>query len=94
MDEAGERGLFIATSARYPPSEPATESTAVPLPKGVTVAQPSETVDGKGNGVYRLTAVDESVTDDKVLGPYRVDGTRTKVWEETVAIWDRAIARA
>src|SRR6266536_1067104 len=33
VDEAGERGLFLATSARFPPAKPSTGFTGVALPK-------------------------------------------------------------
>ncbi|KAL3425594.1 hypothetical protein PVAG01_02385 [Phlyctema vagabunda] len=91
VDEAGERGLFVATSARYPPARP--NQPGVPLPQGLQVAQASVTEDGRGNGVYRLSEVDDGIVTDDVLGPYRADGTATKNWETTLAIWERALGR-
>jgi len=94
-DEAGERGLFIATSARYPPAEPKTASLGVPLPKGVSVARSSVVgEDGKGNGVYRLGPDDESAPDGTVLPAYRAEGAGKIVWESTLAVWERALARS
>ena len=87
VDEAGERGLFLATSARYPPSKPKTDFVGVELPQGVEVANSSVTVDGVGNGVYRLLPVDDSAPDGDVLPGYRLDGVGKTVWEETQAVW-------
>jgi len=92
-DEAGERGLFVATSSRYPPSEPKGD-VGVELPKGVQVAQSSVVKDGKGNGVYRLDQNGESVLDDSVLAGYRSKGAEKSVWENTEGVWERAISRA
>jgi hypothetical protein len=94
IDEAGERGLFLATSARYPPSKPKTEFVGVELPQGVEVANSSVNKDGLGDGVYRLGAVDDSEPDGNVLPAYRLDDVGKTVWEETEAVWDRAISRS
>lgn len=87
VDEAGERGLFLATSARYPPSKPKTDCVGVELPSGVEVANSSVIKDGVGNGVYRLSAVDDSAPDGDVLPGYRLDNVGKTVWEETQAVW-------
>ena len=94
INEAGERGLFLATSARYPPSKPKTEFVGVELPQGVEVANSSVIKDGAGNGVYRLGAVDDSEPDGDVLPGYRLENVGKTVWEETQAVWDRAIGRS
>ena len=94
VDEAGERGVFIATSARYPPANPKTDSVGVPLLQGVQVAESSMVKDGEGNGVYRLGADDESAPDSAVLAGYRLDNVGRTVWEETQAVWDRALERS
>jgi hypothetical protein len=94
VDEAGERGVFIATSARYPPANPKTDSVGVLLPQGVQVAESSIVKDGEGNGVYRLGADDESAPDSAVLTGYRLDNVERTVWEETQAVWDRALERS
>jgi hypothetical protein len=94
IDEAGERGLFIATSARYPPSKPKTGFVGVELPQGTEVANSSVIKDGMGNGVYRLEALDDSAPEGDVLPGYRADDIGKTVWEETQAVWDRALSRA
>jgi len=94
IDEAGERGLFLATSARYPPSKPKTEFVGVELPQEVEVASSSVIKDGVGNGVYRLGATDDSEPDGDVLPGYRLDDVGKIVWEETQAVWDRALGRS
>jgi len=93
VDVAGEMGLFVATSAKYPAS--AGTNAGIELPQGVNVAKSSAVKDGKGNGVYRLDENGESVQNecDQVLEKYREEGVGDKVWKETTAIWDRALQR-
>ncbi|KAE8447392.1 hypothetical protein EG329_010806 [Mollisiaceae sp. DMI_Dod_QoI] len=93
VDEAGERGLFLVTSARYPPAKPKTEFVGVQV-QGVPVAESSVVKDGHGNGVYRLNANDESADESPVLPGYRLDEVGKTVWEETQAAWDRALERS
>ena len=94
VDEAGERGLFLSTSARYPPSKSTTGFTGVQLPQGVQVAESSDVKDGVGNGVYRLGPTDDPAPEGDVLPGYRLDGAGKTVWETTMAVWERAIARS
>ncbi|TAQ85649.1 hypothetical protein B7494_g6051 [Chlorociboria aeruginascens] len=89
VDEAGERGLFLATSARFPSAEP--KEVGVELPDGVEVAKSSVVKDGKGNGVYRLDQNDESVPDGDVLPNYRAKNVGQTVWKETLATWRRSL---
>ena len=62
IDDAGEMGVFIATSAKYPPAAPKpaadaeAEGAGTALPPGVDVAKPTVVEEGRGNGVYRLDA--------------------------------------
>ncbi|KAG4437156.1 hypothetical protein IFR05_007358 [Cadophora sp. M221] len=93
IDEAGERVLFLATSSRYP-SSATTGTPGVELPTGLKVAEASVTKDGVGNGVYRLGPNDESAKESPVLLGYRQDGVDKLVWEETQAVWERALARS
>jgi hypothetical protein len=94
VGEAGERGLFLATSARFPPAEPKSEFSGTELPKGVSVAESSVVKDGKGNGVYRLGALDETAGPSAVLDGYRADGTDKLVWESVQSVFDRALERS
>ncbi len=94
VDEAGERGLFIATSARYPPSKPKTGFTGVALPDGVQVAVSSVVNNGEGNGMYRIGADDESAEESPILLTYRQEDAGKTVWRETQAAWDRALERS
>ena len=93
IDEAGERVVFLATSSRYPPAK-GSGNAGVELPAGVKVATPSVEVDGKGNGMYRLNQVDESAPEGEVLPGYRKDEVGKVVWEETMKVWERAVARS
>jgi len=93
-DVVGERGLFVATSARYPPANPKSNVVGVALPAGVEVAESSVVTDGKGNGVYLLDEKDESGPGAPVLVGYRADGSSKRVWEDTQAVWDHALGRS
>lgn len=93
QDVAGERCLFLATSARFPPSQQDV-SPGVALPEGVEVAKSTIVTDGKGNGVYTLDENDETTPDAPAMVLYRNDGTGRIVWEKTQAVWDRAIGRS
>ncbi len=88
FDEAGERQLFVATSARFPPraaaaSEGGGAAAGVPLAPGVGVARGT---DGKpGSGVYSISVEGESARpkEEQLLADYRQNGTLQKVWEHT-----------
>jgi hypothetical protein len=66
----------------------------VALPKGVEIAKSSIVTEGKGNGVYTLDENDESTPNSPVMPGYRQDGKGTVVWEDTQAVWDRALGRS
>ncbi|RAL62318.1 hypothetical protein DID88_004884 [Monilinia fructigena] len=95
VDEAGERGLFLATSGRYPSARPREGgNSGVELPAGVEIARSSVIGENGGsNGVYRLRADDESVPDGDILSGYRKDNGGKVVWESTVGVWERALER-
>lgn len=92
-DEAGERGLFLVTSARFPPAKPKMGFVGVEV-QAMPVATSSVVKDGKGNGVYRLGPDDESAEESPVLPGYRLDNVGKTVWEETQAAWDRALEKS
>jgi hypothetical protein len=92
QDVAGERGLFLSTSARYPPAEQ--HAPGVALPKGVEVAKSTIVTDGKGGGVYTLNEKDDATPEASVMPGYRERGIGKVIWEETQAVWDRAIGRS
>jgi hypothetical protein len=92
-DVAGERGLFVATSARYPPAQPKTGASGVALPNGVEVARSSIITEGKGNGVYLLDENDESAPDVPIMISYRQENKSKLVMESTMSVWDRALGR-
>ncbi|KAJ8064334.1 hypothetical protein OCU04_006678 [Sclerotinia nivalis] len=73
VEEASERGLFLATSARYLPAETREGGVSgVELPARVEIARSSVVNEnGRSNGVYRLKADDGSTPDGDVLPGYR-----------------------
>jgi hypothetical protein len=94
VDEAGEWGLFISTSAKYPPAQSNDSvNVGVPLGEGVAVAASTVVEAGKGNGVYRLDNYGESVQNecDEILAGYRAEGIGKRIWEETLATWTRVL---
>lgn len=87
VEEAGERGLFLAISSRYPPTELREGGVSgVELPARVEVARSSVVNENGGsNGVYRLKADDHSAPDGDILPDYRKDAGKI-VWESTVSV--------
>lgn len=80
--EAGERQLFMATSARYPASKGG-NANGVVLPAGVEVARGT---DGEvGSGVYSVNFDGETVPAkvEKLLAGLRAEGVVDKLWEHT-----------
>ena len=83
--ESGERHLFLATSARYAPSQGDAGVAGVPASGDVAVAKGS---DGKmGSGVYTVNERCESGGPlvDGILAKMREDGTAQKVWDHIEA---------
>lgn len=87
--ESGERHLFFATSAKYPPRVATDTASAVPLVEGVDVAQGT---DGKvGSGVYSIHWDGEHAGPKSValLAGLRAQGMAQKIWEHTVGEFKR-----
>jgi hypothetical protein len=93
IEEVGERVLYLATSARYPPADSRGKGVGVALSPGNKLAKSSVETDGKGNGVYRLNADGESAPESSVLVKYREEGAPKRVWEHAQALWKRAVAK-
>ncbi|KAK3681628.1 hypothetical protein B0T22DRAFT_539997 [Podospora appendiculata] len=80
VNEAGERHLFLATSARF--SEAGGSLSGVPLAGGVGVAKGT---DGRsGSGVYSVNNSGEpgSAKVEQLLGKLRKQGVPQEVWAE------------
>lgn len=83
--ECGERHIFLATSAKYAPSQGGAAVEGVAIDKTLTVARGS---DGQtGSGMYTVDNKGESAPPkvEKVLAKFREDGTAEKVWEYVAA---------
>ncbi len=89
--ETGERHLFFATSARFPPRSGAEigDANGTPLPNNVSVAAGTDGEDG--SGVYAVNWNGESVGQKslKVLATLRDKNMAKQVWEHTVAEFER-----
>lgn len=92
--EAGERTLLLATSARYPAAVVDEKDGKipgfVPISNAIGVAQSTVGKDGKGNGVYRTTEKGEVYPEKKILEKYRDEGVGKVVLEHTIAVLERA----
>ena len=82
--ECGERHLFLATSAKYPPASAGeTAASMVPLGEGISVARG---IDGKdGSGVYSIEQNLESAGPkvEALLDGFRKEGLVEQVWDRT-----------
>lgn len=93
LQESGERHLFHATSARYPPREMREGARAgVPLPKGVDVANGWD--QKEGSGCYLLNYDGETVGDQKLLEEYRRREMGKTVWKHTEDVFDRVLQKS
>jgi hypothetical protein len=92
-EEVGERVLYVATSARYPPADSNGKDVGMALSAGVKQAKSSVETDGKGSGVYRLNADGESAPESPILLKYREEGAPRRVWEHSQTRWKIAVAK-
>ncbi|KAI9825350.1 MAG: hypothetical protein M1826_007028 [Phylliscum demangeonii] len=107
LEECGERHLFLATSARYPPKvvggveedgdgkgdgKEGKALAGVPMPAGVEVAQGAD--GSPGSGCYMLGVDGEPVGDRALLDDYRARGMGKTVWAHTQTVFDRVLANS
>ena len=88
IDDIGDRHVFFATSAKYPPANPNGVS-GVALTDGITVAKG---IDGEnGSGVYSLTSDGESTGPkvEKLLSDMRKSGVVDQLWQHTESEFKR-----
>jgi hypothetical protein len=91
LKESGQRHLFHATSARYPPAgvkDP--PGAGVAMPSGVEVAKGSDWKEG--SGCYLLNYDGETTADKNLLDEYRKRGMGKKIWQHTHEVFDRVLA--
>jgi hypothetical protein len=87
--ESGERHLFFATSAKYPPRAAVDEAAGVPFVGEIVVAEGTD--GGIGSGVYSIHW-DGEHTGPKVVGllsGMREQKMAQKVWQHTVTEFKR-----
>ena len=90
IEECGERQLYLATSARYPPASAGSDRSAgVPLGYGVEVAE--GTTGEIGSGVYSVKwdGASASPAVQKLLAGYREDGMMEDIARHTESEFDR-----
>jgi hypothetical protein len=93
LPECGQRQLFYATSARYPPAgvrDP--PGRGVALPKGVEVAKGADSKEG--SGCYLLNWDGETIGDENLLEEYRKKEMGKKIWEHTQEVFDRVVGKS
>lgn len=76
INEAGQRGLFTATSARY-----SVDNGVVPLDGGMEKAERTK------GGVFLLNENGDSIDNEKVLEDFRKRGVDKKIWAHTQDIF-------
>ena len=85
VQESGERQLFHATSPKYPSARTLRSRGRNP--------ETAFECSVPGNGMYRVTATGETVSDAKALGPLRDSHMDEKVWDHTMEVFAQALAR-
>lgn len=85
-EEAGERTVFCATSARYTADE--SQGGVVKLLQGMDKAKTTE------KGLFLVDEKNEATGDADLLADYRKRGVDEKVWQNTVEIFDAIAAAA
>lgn len=87
--EAGERHLFVTTSAMFPAREAGATVAGVPLEVKLAIAQG---IDGHtGSGMYSIDQNEKVASPkvEKLLAKYLSDGTADKVWNYVVSDFKR-----
>jgi len=82
VEEAGARCLYMLTSPEFAPAEGGDAAVAVVGSDGK-----------KGSGAYAVNEKCEAVVNNKVLQRYREDGLDEKVWEYTMAEYERILGQ-
>lgn len=91
--ESGERNLFVATSAAYPPASPADPSKiGVPLPSGVQTGVAS--TGQVGGGSYLLNYDGADATPKKLMNEFREQDFASKVWDHTLTTFKKVLGTA
>ncbi|OHE92446.1 hypothetical protein CORC01_12237 [Colletotrichum orchidophilum] len=85
VEEAGARGLFLATSDRY---DCRGREGLVRVPEGV------EDVKKSGGGIFLVDQQGESVENEEVLGDMRRRGLDEKVWKFTQELFDDCLGQS
>jgi len=89
VSEAGEWGVYLATSAAYPPAQPRNGTTK---PGGVPTGEGLKPAVGSVPGVYLIDKNGASVTKSAaVLERLREERMGEKVWDDAVGVWRRAL---
>lgn len=81
--QCGERGVFLSTSAKFPPAAGEDVASGVPLESGTEVARGT---DGQiGSGVYSIDEYGESAGPkvEELLVGLRKEGLVEKVWKDS-----------
>jgi hypothetical protein len=92
--EAGERMLFLATSARYPAAIVDEKEGKTPgfvlISLAMNVVQSTVMSDGRGKGVYKTTDKGDVYPEKQILEKYRYEGVGKVVLEHALAVCERA----
>lgn len=94
IEECGERHLYLATSARFPPARVGDDGgSGVPLVDGVDLAR--GTTGEVGNGMYSVgwDGTSASPEVEKLLAGYRDKGIVQEIWRHTESEFNRITKR-
>lgn len=89
LEESGQRHLFHATSAMYPPADEQQKDTS--SRKDIQVAEGADGM--KGSGCYLLGPTGERVGDRKLLQEYRQREMGKVIWTHTLEVFDRVLGK-
>lgn len=92
LEESGERHLYLATSARFPPASGAGDNSGIPLGDAVDIAQGTT---GPASGVYSVAWDCESSPSpvvQKLLAGYRESGMVEEILRHTESEFKRITA--
>ena len=95
VTESGERHLYLATSAKYPPATTGGvgPGSCVPLGDGIDVAQGTTGVVGSGVYAVQWDCEHGSHSSQRLLAQYRDQGVVEDIWRHTESEFKRITGR-
>ena len=94
-EECGQRQVFMATSARFPPASPNDDRGAPGVELIDDTAQAMSLNGDSGGGAYSITEHADPIPESKalLLRRYTTDGTKEAVWRHTMETFKRVTGK-